>query len=196
MHCGSWCSVPRWPLMYINTTTLHLLAGLHHSLAKRGGIEKQSLFLLEPRSRSFIVSHDRAAATPLQVLHLHVQCRRPLGSKNAGMFHEAGFNVEYMRVESTGGDLVEYFSLLILISSSDLPTTDDFSCPALRFLIPASKRVKDLHFISCIFLIMSLSGSAQRSTFKFGEVLIEGVPQLWSSAKWWLPVTDCPPPHC
>lgn len=71
MHHRSWCRTPPWCLMYINTKMLQLFPWIHHSLSKRGGIEKQSLFLLELGWQSFIVSWDRAA--PLHVLHLHVQ---------------------------------------------------------------------------------------------------------------------------
>lgn len=52
-------------------TMLQLFPWIHHSLAKRGGIEKQSLFLLDLGRQSFIVSRDRAA--PLHVLHLHAR---------------------------------------------------------------------------------------------------------------------------
>lgn len=51
--------------MYINATTVHLLARVHHSLAKRGGIEKQSLFLQnQDRSRLWCLDTGQPLCTP------------------------------------------------------------------------------------------------------------------------------------
>lgn len=147
MHRGSWCSVLLWPIMYINTTTPHLLPGVHHSLGKRGGIEKQSLFLLGPGSQSFIVSWDRAApsARPSPPLAAAI---RPWDVFMSCFVKQAGVNMGVWEGRGRGK-----FTLLNIHSCCfTLYTTDYFfwsNCflPS-DFLSTVSKSVKDLHFIS------------------------------------------------
>lgn len=165
-----WCSGP-WCILILQHCTSYPGFIIHP--CKRGGIEKQSLFLLEPGSQSFIVSWDRAA--PPHALHLHVQSQILLETKvwlcvivwGTSVVVTWNKNIENMTVKNLQWEpnivCHIWYSSSFVLKFCTVVLCFLLKCLTFGFL---SSMLKSegfaFHFISCIFLIMSLSGSAQR----------------------------------